>query len=193
MIKEIKEKQKKANKKQRALLLNEQTELAFYGRQLRSEVKLAREERSKTVKARREHLCLAVKSFASALAIAGTGQGIDMSRHMFRMIFLWLSNCSEGKVDAEVNSIIDSSIDNIPSFRFVSLTSQLFAQIDSKDRDQFQVTLHRLVEKMSKEHPYHCLVQLISVCNGRDVGEGVGGRSADFFLENRKKLTFVDE
>ena len=184
MLRDIKEKQKKASKKQNAELINEQTELLHYGRQLKSEVKLATEERNKTVKALKEHLCLAVKSISSALVFAGVGQEIDMSRHVFRMVYLWLSNCSEGKGSSEVNSIIDQSIDNIPSFRFVTLASQLFAQIDSKARGEFQATLHRLVGKMCSKHPYHCLVQLISVCNGRDVGEGVGGRSADFFLEN---------
>jgi hypothetical protein len=143
----------------------------------------------KTSRAFRSNLSLAVKSFASALAIAGLGQEMEMSSHLFRMIFLWLSSCGEGKASSspsfsEINKIVDQYIERIPSFRFVSLTSQLFAQIDSKDNSEFQVTLHSLVEKMCRDHPYHCLVQLISVCNGKDVGEGVGGRNADFFLEN---------
>lgn len=216
MLLEIKEKQKKGNKKQVAQLLNEHTELLYYGRQLKNEVKLALDERNKTVKACKDHLSLAVKSFASALAIAGVGQDTDMSRHVFRMVHLWLSNSTEGKgnFNSEVNAIVDESIDKIPSFRFVTLTNQLFAHIDSKYHSKFQTALHRLVGKMCRDHPYHCLVQLISVCNGKDVGEGtysqmpnlmnrlcfslcqsadmlhsrmfkgVGGRSAEFFLEN---------
>jgi hypothetical protein len=40
MMAEVKEKQKKANKKQAAQLQNEHTELMIYGRQLRNEINL---------------------------------------------------------------------------------------------------------------------------------------------------------
>jgi hypothetical protein len=166
--------------------------LVLYSTQLRNEIQLAKTERVKTEDALRAQVCLAVQSFATALSISGVGEGSDMSRHVFRMVYLWLKHCSEGKDDADVNAILQNHLRRIPSFRFVPLASQLFAQIDQKDRSAFQQTLHTLVEKLCVEHPYHCMVQLVSVCNGNQVGGGVSGRGADVFVENSSRESKIN-
>lgn len=188
MLQDVKAKHTKAaksksQKKELSRLQAEHLELMQYSKGLENEVLLSERQRTKTEKSLRAHLCLAMRAYASALSVAGTGHKGDMSRHIFRMVFLWFSNCTEGQEDTEVNAIMDQAIGEMPSYRFVSLTSQLCAQIDS-GKSAFQTTLQKLVQKMCTEHPYHCLFQLISVCNGKEVGSGVGGRNASAFLEN---------
>jgi hypothetical protein len=179
-----KAKKKRASEKELLELTREVNEIKHYGSNLLAEIQLAQRARNKTENSVKEYLELAMKSFASALSITGVGEGIDMSRHVFRMVFLWLSSCSEGNDGLDVNAIMDEALDNIPSFRFVPLTSQIFAQIDQIGASKFQKTLQNLVTRMCRDHPYHCLVQLISVCNGKEVGSGVSGRNASAFLEN---------
>ena len=171
-------KRKKASQKEQEKAQQEWSELAHYFATLRNEILLVKKERSKTEASVKDHLRLAVDSYASALALSGVGEGMDMSRHVFRMIDLWLHTCSNVKDKVDLNSIMAQAIKRIPSYRFVPLTSQLFAQIDSKSDSAFQQVLHNLVKRMCIDHPYHCLVQLISVCNGREVGSGVSGRCA---------------
>ncbi|CAB9503037.1 protein kinase TEL1 [Seminavis robusta] len=161
----------------------EQTELVHYQRQLAGEIKVTKEVREKTSGSMRMYLAMAVKAFSLALEVSGVAEGSDMSRHVFRLVFLWLK-MTEGKEDFELTTTADKSISRVPSYRYVPLTTQLFAQLGQKDRSPFQATLHKLVERMCLEHPYHCLVQLISVCNGKEVGSGVGGRGAEQYMEN---------
>ena len=189
MLDEIKAKHTKATKakspkKVLARIAAEHGELVHYSKNLQNEILLSKRERTKTEQSLRDHLCLAMQAYVSVLSVAGAGHGGDMSRHVFRWISLWFSNCTEGKEDVEVNAIVDKAIGKIPTFRFIPLTSQIFAQLEEIGESPFQKTLQTLVQKMCTDHPYHCLVQLISVCNGKEVGSGVSGRNAKVFLEN---------
>ena len=77
------------------------------------------------------------------------------------------------------------SIERIPSFRFVPLTNQLVSRIEKVyENEKFQSTLHSLIFKMCVEHPYHCIVHIVALFNGKKVGSGVSGRNANAFLEN---------
>lgn len=165
-------------------LVDEHRDLRIYTIGLRKEVQLCSEEREKTENSVKVHLKLALKSYLSALSLSGVGEGVDMSRQVFRMVHLWLTTCSEGRGDSEINTIMNEGIPNIPSFRFVPLTSQLFAQIENDQHSSFQVTLQQLVYRMCHQHPYHCIASLLSMANGKEVGGGVSGRNATAFLEN---------
>ena len=189
MLDEIKTKHSKAAKEKSpknvmARITAEHGELVHYSKNLQNEILLSKRERTKTEQSLRDHLCLAMQAYVSVLSVAGAGHGGDMSRHVFRFISLWFSNCTEGTEDSEVNAIVDKAIGKIPTFRFIPLTSQIFAQLEEMGESPFQKTLQTLVQKMCTDHPYHCLVQLISVCNGKEVGSGVSGRNAKVFLEN---------
>lgn len=83
-----------------------------------------------------------------------------------------------------MNELLRSNIPQIPSFRLVPLTYQLFSRIDEMQDDAFQSTLRDVVIKICSEHPYHGIVQLLALSNGKRVGGGVNGRHADAYLEN---------
>jgi hypothetical protein len=153
----------------------------------RKEIMRKKDERHNIEQSVGPHLNLAVKSFANALSIADTASSIDLSRHIFRMVSLWFSGDKASRDQQDVNSVMADAIHDIPTFRFVPLTNQLFSRIECISIGQeknFQHILQRLIFKMCVDHPYHCIVQLIALSNGKNVGSGVGGRNAHDFLKN---------
>jgi ataxia telangiectasia mutated family protein len=86
-----------------------------------------------------------------------------------------------------VNRILKSSISQIPSYRLVPLTYQLFSRIDEvqgDDKSGFQNILRDVVYKICSEHPYHGIVQILALSNGQRIGGGVNGRHAQLFSRN---------
>ena len=133
-------------------------------------------------------LRLAIESFGNALACASNGDSSDISRHTYRVVSLWFANCDRGDYAATVNEVMAKVIEQIPSFRFVPLVYQIFSRIGGqagdRETDRFQGILKKLIYRMSVDHPYHCLVQLFALSNGKNVGAGVDGRSAETYLAN---------
>ena len=86
----------------------------------------------------------------------------------------------------EVNRIMMKAAKMIPSYLFVPLTYQLFSRIGqpSDGKESFQKALRSIILKICIEHPYHGIVQLITLANGSKVGKGVSGRQSTTFLEN---------
>lgn len=152
------------------------------------ELKIMREERDSTEASVPDLLRLALESFGNALACASNRESSDISRHTYRVVSLWFSNCDRGGYAATVNEVMTKVIEQIPSFRFVPLVYQIFSRIGGqagdRESDKFQGILKKLVFRMSMDHPYHCLVQLFALSNGKNVGTGVGGRSAETYLAN---------
>ena len=100
---------------------------------------------------------------------------------------LWFKNRQRKDTRDIVNQLIKLHLSQIPSYRFVPLTYQLFSRIDKihdDNRNGFQKTLREVVLKICSEHPYHGLVQLLALSNGNRVGDGVNGRHANAYLEN---------
>jgi hypothetical protein len=111
----------------------------------------------------------ALKSFLSALEMAGTSSD-DLSSHIFRMISLWFSYQNDTANDAITNDVMEEGLCKLPSFRFVTLTNQLFSRIEScegSNDEKFQGTLQHLVFRMCNDHPYHCIAPLIALTNGK--------------------------
>lgn len=111
----------------------------------------------------------ALKAFLSALEMAGTSSD-DLSSHIFRMISLWFSYQNDTANDAVTNDIMEEGLCKLPSFRFITLTNQLFSRIEScegRNDDKFQSTLQHLVFRMCNDHPYHCIAPLIALTNGK--------------------------
>jgi ataxia telangiectasia mutated family protein len=151
---------------------------------LEKELIMMQEERKKTESSVQVWLQQGLQAYGNALACASTGESSDITRHIYRVVSLWFANCDR----ATVNEAMKVVVQQIPSFRFVPLVYQIFSRIGGQpgdgERDNFQDILKKQVFRMSIEHPYHCIVQLLALSNGKNVGAGVGGRAAETYLEN---------
>ena len=111
------------------------------------------------------NLKLALEQFGLALSISLCNDHDSSSGHVFQMISLWFDSCQENPL---ATVVMINAIEMIPSFRFVPLTYQIFSRIDRLPcvGTEFQKVLQRLVTRMCNDHPYHCLPQLLALCNG---------------------------
>ena len=110
-----------------------------------------------------------------------------MAKHIFQLLSLWFKNCQRKETKDIVNGLLESNISQIPSYRLVPLTYQLFSRIDGMqdgDSNGFQDILRKIVLKICSEHPYHGIVQILALSNGQRIGGGVNGRHANAYLEN---------
>ena len=132
------------------------------------EIDLERREITSNQDSLHKYLGLALESYCNALKLCPTtATSIDYSKHVFKLIGLWFKNCERAETQSVANSLIQSSIDQIPSYHFVPLTYQIFSRIDKTSNDNpFQDTLTKLVATICAEHPYHGLPQLIALSNG---------------------------
>lgn len=156
-------------------------------RTLQREVEMDRKERLSVETSIKEHLCLALNSFVNGLSLCGVNDDeLALSRHMFRMVSLWFRSVDEMIDIDEVNRIMMKAAKMIPSYLFVPLTYQLFSRIGqpSDGKESFRKALRSIILKICIEHPYHGIVQLITLANGSKVGKGVSGRQSTTFLEN---------
>lgn len=177
-------KKKKAQSKEAIDINTEIKEVQFYRMELQREVTNAKRERDKIQCSVEKYRCLALQSFVSALSIADVRGPNDMLRHVYRMISIWFSSNTEDGKGEEVDATIAEAVAKIQSFRFVPLASQLFSRLDfdasSPRVGAFQEQLRRLLFKLTLDHPYHCIIHLITLSNGKKVS----GRHANAFLEN---------
>ena len=148
----------------------EHRELQMHVLTLKKELRIDEKETKAVERAVSEYLHLAIESFAKALSIYNPStMSKDVSKHIFRMVSLWFANSTE----FGVNELMRQYQDSVSTHHFVPLTYQIFARIDSAGQDDtsnFQGTLRDLVFKMCTDHPYHCLIQLITLANGSKVG-----------------------
>lgn len=110
---------------------------------------------------------VAFQSYAEALAVADNSSTENWTQHVMRMISIWFAI---QKREPDFNDFVSKQIDCIPSYRFVPVTYQLFARVNSSDGSEFkfQVALQELVLAMCSEHPYHCLVPLFALVDADD-------------------------
>lgn len=132
------------------------------------------------------YLRLSFESYCIALKLAPTTMA-GVSKHVFQLLSLWFKNCQRKETQDIVNDLLKSNLSQIPSYRLVPLTYQLFSRIDEipEDGDSgFQDILRDVVLKICSDHPYHSIVQILALSNGQRIGGGVNGRHANAYLEN---------
>ena len=153
---------------------------------LSKEVEIDERELKSVQRSMQRYLQLAMESYCAALKVAPTTM-TDVSKYVFQLISLWFKNCQRKGTEDIVNRILKSSISQIPSYRLVPLTYQLFSRIDEvkgDDKSGFQNILRDVVYKICSEHPYHGIVQILALSNGQRIGGGVNGRHAQLFSKN---------
>lgn len=90
-----------------------------------------------------------------------------------RMVSLWL----EHDHSKEINTAITGPLGRIPSRKFVFLGPQLAARLyKPKAATPFNSALNGLILRVSKDHPYHILYQIITAAAGSDEDEGKSTR-----------------
>ena len=83
---------------------------------------------------------------------------------VFRICSLWFGNPS----DVYISRAVKKKVDEIATYKWVTLVYQIVSRMGEKI-DDFQKTLMHLIEKMTIDHPYHCLYQLFALRNGDKV------------------------
>jgi ataxia telangiectasia mutated family protein len=114
------------------------------------------------------YACLALQSFGESLSNCDKSSNEHWTSHVFRMISIWFST---HLLEPDVNVVIDSVFQMIPTFRFLPLTYQLLSRISAGrglEWDAFQTALSKLIVLMCEQHPYHCLPQLLTLIHGDD-------------------------
>ena len=154
-------------------------ELRRHIRELDCEIKADTYERNIIQNSIGEYLKLGMQSLIKALEFSNVDDLKDDAA-VFKLVSLWF-DCSRSRDLAPIaNETMVNAAELVPSFRFVPLTYQIFARIDdsfnssqdSSDDSSFQQTLKVMVKRISLDHPYHSLVQLIALANGNKVGKG---------------------
>lgn len=154
---------------------------------LEKEIDMDEREIGSVKDALRQYLRMSVESYCAALRLCPTSVAANVSKHVFQLVSLWFKNCLRAETNDIVNGLMRENVLSIPSYRFVPLTYQLFSRIESVEEiggNDFQNILRDMVLKICTEHPYHGIVQLIALANGKRIGSGVNGRNADAYLEN---------
>ncbi|XP_074841015.1 serine-protein kinase ATM isoform X2 [Carettochelys insculpta] len=103
-------------------------------------------------------LCKAVENYISCLL---SGEEHDM--WIFRLCSLWLENSGV----FEVNGMMKTDAEKIPSYKFLPLMYQLAARMGTKIMGcpGFHEVLNNLISRISLDHPHHTLFIILALAN----------------------------
>lgn len=102
------------------------------------------------------YLETAIGMYAQTLSVSNEFDSTVVNR----LSSLWLSHYD----DDELNSHIGGHLQTVPSHKFVALIYQLSGRLDEpKEASEFQKVLQPLLYRLGKEHPFHCVYQLITL------------------------------
>lgn len=145
-----------------ALKISEEhkTKIQHSKHRLLHEIEMDQREYDRRAREIQEFLLVSVENYL--LSLRSSSNKWDMS--VFRIVSLWFANTGTA---AGVNQRIARHVPKIPSRKFLVLMYQLSARIlsvDSEEKEFFNI-LCGLIEKMAKDHPFHCLYQVIALHN----------------------------
>ena len=95
---------------------------------------------------------------------------------LFRLVALWFKSAHNQGVNALLASILvpgrRGSGGTVPSAKMLPLVWQLVARLESEqDAQGFQQTLHAVVGRLARDHPFHSLYQLLALRAANVVGQ----------------------
>uniref|UniRef100_A0A8C3RPQ8 non-specific serine/threonine protein kinase n=1 Tax=Chelydra serpentina TaxID=8475 RepID=A0A8C3RPQ8_CHESE len=107
---------------------------------------------------RKRFLCKAVENYINCLL---SGEEHDM--WIFRLCSLWLENSGV----FEVNGMMKTDAEKIPSYKFLPLMYQLAARMGTKIMGclGFHEVLNNLISRISLDHPHHTLFIVLALAN----------------------------
>ena len=134
-----------------------------------------------------------------------TGDKHDLPS-LFNIVQIWL----EHPENAHVNESVNSTLSGVPSHKFLPLVTQVASRLStlpetSQEKGalsqqqqaglKFQSILHRMLERLGREHPFHTLLQLFALKNGNRGSngkvvqqDGVGGAELTYIADGDKVL-----
>ncbi|GAQ86367.1 Protein kinase ATM/Tel1 [Klebsormidium nitens] len=108
-----------------------------------------------------EYLRVALKCYSTCLR---SGDKYD-TRSVFRLIALWFSLAHDDATNAQLAAAVRET----PSHKFLPLVYQIASRMSSsqtEEKSSFQTVLQDLVLKLTSEHPYHSLYQVLALKHG---------------------------
>jgi hypothetical protein len=145
------------------------------------EIEQDQREHDRRAKEIQEFLLVSVENYL--LSLRSSSNKWDMS--VFRIVSLWFANTG---ATSGVNQRIARHIPKIPSRKFLVLMYQLSARIlsiNSEEKEFFNI-LCGLIEKMAKDHPFHCLYQLIALRNAEVMKKDATSSAASSLFKKLK-------
>lgn len=103
-------------------------------RKLKKEIALDNKVSAVVVASLQDSMSHSLKNFVHGLTLAG-GDGVDLSKHVFRLVSIWFANSGEDGVNKTIG---ETSGRGMPSWLFVPLIAQLFARVGAGG-ESFQV------------------------------------------------------
>ncbi|KAH7622345.1 putative Serine/threonine-protein kinase ATM [Nannochloris sp. 'desiccata'] len=146
-----------------------------------------------------EFRLLALDGYGQCLS---TGDKYDLPS-LFNIVQIWLAHPE----DQHVNTSVNTTLREVPSHKFLPLVTQVASRLStlSPERQQqrkkesddmpginFQSILHRMLERLAKEHPFHTLLHIFALKNGNRgsdghvVQGGVGGGELTYVADQDK-------
>ncbi|XP_044477149.1 serine/threonine-protein kinase ATM isoform X3 [Mangifera indica] len=151
--------------------------------ELQKQLAMDKEEAEKLQDDRDNFLGLALEGYERCLVI---DDKYDV-RVVFRLVSLWFSLSSRQNV---IDSMLQT-INEVQSYKFIPLVYQIASRMgSSKDGpgpQNFQFALVSLVKKMSIDHPYHTIFQILALANGDRIKDKQRSRNS-FVVDMDKKL-----
>ncbi|XP_071734165.1 serine/threonine-protein kinase ATM [Rutidosis leptorrhynchoides] len=160
----------------------EKTDYTVKIQELQKQLAMDQEEAEKLQQDRDNFLSIALEGYKRCLVI---GDKYDV-RVVFRLVSLWFGLCTRQIV---VNGML-STIQEVQSYKFIPLVYQIASRLgsskDSQGPNTFQFALVSLLKKMSIDHPYHTIFQLLALANGDRVKDKQRSRNS-FVVDMDKK------
>jgi len=158
-------------------------------RQLHLQIQVDENRAQELEKQEQEFRLLALDGYGQCLA---TGDKYDLPS-LFNIVQIWLAHPE----DQHVNTSVNAMLSQVPSHKFLPLVTQVASRLSSlSPEDQkginFQSILHRMLQRLGKEHPFHSLLHIFALKNGNRgsdghvVQGGVGGGELTYVADEDK-------
>ena len=128
------------------------------------------------VRQQTSYVKMALRMYAGALMLSN-----EYDDSTTRLCSLWLQHDDS----EEINKAFAGALDRVPSHKFIFLGPQLAAKLDRpKTPTAFNTALNSLVLRISRQHPYHILYQIITLASGMSL-PSTSRRMSDSGAEGR--------
>ncbi|XP_055826815.1 serine/threonine-protein kinase ATM isoform X2 [Solanum dulcamara] len=170
-------------KRFRSSTKGEKTDCSAKIQELQKQLAMDKEEAEKLQEDRDNFLSTALDEYKRCLVI---GDKYDV-RVVFRLTSLWFSL----SIKPIVVDSMSSTISEVQSYKFIPLVYQIASRMgstkDGQGAQNFQFALVSLIKKLTIDHPYHTIFQLLALANGDRIKDKQRSRSS-FVVDMDKKV-----
>ncbi|KAG9138050.1 hypothetical protein Leryth_001298 [Lithospermum erythrorhizon] len=167
----------------RNLSKGQQIDYSVKIQELQKQLAMDKQEAERLQEDRDKFLCTALEGYTRCLVL---GHKYDV-RVVFRLVSLWFGLSSTSIV---VDGML-SATEEVPSYKFIPLVYQIASRLsgprNAHEPRSFQFALVSLVKKMSIDHPYHTIFQLLALANGDRIKDKQRSKNS-FVVDLDKKV-----